>query len=218
MKNRRNYYRILHVQPDAPLELIKSSYRTLMLKLKNHPDLGGDHETAAVINTAYETLTDSKKRLAYDKELFAKRSKENVTQQHPSQRSRATDPKSTTNRPARPSQKAPPIYEKFDINTAPEQRNLPRVKLGGLASFYFEDQPQVKYHGTIIDFSPAGLQVQVKKTHSINCKICIRTHQLSAKGLISYCKPFGRDLWRIGIILLETSYSQRKGGFFRADA
>ena len=33
MENRRNYYRILRVQPDAPLEVIKSSYRTLMTKL-----------------------------------------------------------------------------------------------------------------------------------------------------------------------------------------
>ena len=41
MKNRRNYYRILQVQPDAPAEIIRTSYRTLMHKLKMHPDLGG---------------------------------------------------------------------------------------------------------------------------------------------------------------------------------
>jgi DnaJ-class molecular chaperone len=50
--NRRNYYRILHVQPDAPTEVIKSSYRTLMQRLKMHPDLGGDHSEAALINEA----------------------------------------------------------------------------------------------------------------------------------------------------------------------
>ena len=38
-KNRRNYYRLLHVQPDAPTEVIKSSYRTLMRTLKRHPAL-----------------------------------------------------------------------------------------------------------------------------------------------------------------------------------
>jgi len=37
MENRRHYYRILHVQPDAPLEVIKSSYRTLMTKLGSTP-------------------------------------------------------------------------------------------------------------------------------------------------------------------------------------
>jgi hypothetical protein len=39
-QNRRNYYRILHVQPDAPMEVIRASYRTLMQKLRFHPDLG----------------------------------------------------------------------------------------------------------------------------------------------------------------------------------
>ena len=37
MKNRRNYYRILHVQPEAPLEIIKASYRGLMTKLNVQP-------------------------------------------------------------------------------------------------------------------------------------------------------------------------------------
>ena len=70
MKNRRNYYRILKVQPDAPLEIISSCYHTLMLKLKQHPDLGGEHWNAVILNEAYETLSDSGKRTAYDKALF----------------------------------------------------------------------------------------------------------------------------------------------------
>ncbi len=68
MKNRRNYYRLLHVQPDAPLEIIKSSYRALLLKLKRHPDLGGDHWESALLNEAKEVLIDPRKRLKYDKD------------------------------------------------------------------------------------------------------------------------------------------------------
>ena len=64
--NRRNYYRILHVQPEAPVEIIRASYRTLMGTLRGHPDLGGDHETAAMINEAYEVLSDPARRAAYD--------------------------------------------------------------------------------------------------------------------------------------------------------
>lgn len=67
--NRRNYYRILHVQPDAPLEIIKSSYRTLMQRLRMHPDLGGDHWNASLLNEAYAVLTDPARRAAYDREL-----------------------------------------------------------------------------------------------------------------------------------------------------
>ena len=69
MKNRRNFYRILHVQPEAPLEIIKASYRSLMSKLKAHPDLGGDHEAAVLINQAYAVLSHPEKRRQYDESL-----------------------------------------------------------------------------------------------------------------------------------------------------
>lgn len=62
MKNRRNYYRILHVQPDAPKEMIRSSYRTIMHKMRVHPDLGGDSEAAALVNEAYAVLSDERER------------------------------------------------------------------------------------------------------------------------------------------------------------
>jgi len=69
LNNRRNFYRILHVQPEAPLEVIKASYRSLMSKLKAHPDLGGDHEAAVLINQAYAVLSNPEKRRQYDAAL-----------------------------------------------------------------------------------------------------------------------------------------------------
>jgi curved DNA-binding protein CbpA len=73
MNNRRNFYRILHVQPEAPLEIIKASYRGLMTKLKAHPDLGGDHETAVLINQAYAILSDPQRRRQYDEMLRSRK-------------------------------------------------------------------------------------------------------------------------------------------------
>ena len=70
-EERRNLYRILHVQPEAPLEVIRASYRTLMSTLRSHPDLGGDPEAAARINAAYAVLTDPERRRAYDRSLSA---------------------------------------------------------------------------------------------------------------------------------------------------
>lgn len=67
--NRRNYYRILHVQPEAPAEVIRASYRTLMGTLRGHPDLGGDHAAAVLINEAYQVLSDPARRAAYDLSL-----------------------------------------------------------------------------------------------------------------------------------------------------
>jgi curved DNA-binding protein CbpA len=67
-----DFYRILHVSPDAPEEIIRSSYRTLMQRLKQHPDLGGDHENATLINEAYATLTDPKTRAIYDQQRVSR--------------------------------------------------------------------------------------------------------------------------------------------------
>lgn len=67
--NRRNYYRLLHVQPDAPAEVVKAAYRVLISK--HHPDQGGDHELTVLLNEAWAVLGDPVKRAAYD----AKRAK-----------------------------------------------------------------------------------------------------------------------------------------------
>lgn len=66
-KNLPNYYDILRVPPDASQEVIKASYRKLMVTLKMHPDLGGDHNIAAQINEAYEVLRDKAKRVQHDR-------------------------------------------------------------------------------------------------------------------------------------------------------
>ena len=64
-----NYYEVLHVSRNAPVEIIRGSYRTLMQQLKNHPDLGGDVATAALINEAYAVLTNADRRAEYDARL-----------------------------------------------------------------------------------------------------------------------------------------------------
>ena len=69
MKNRRNYYRILQVQPDAPAAVVKASYRALMQGAKMHPDLGGDHAQAVFLNEAFAVLSDPVRRIQYDQVL-----------------------------------------------------------------------------------------------------------------------------------------------------
>ena len=74
VKNRRNYYRILHVDRDAPPAVIQASYRTMMHRLGMHPDHGGDAAMAVLVNEAFATLSDPVKRAAYDRTLRGKRS------------------------------------------------------------------------------------------------------------------------------------------------
>lgn len=71
MENRRNSYRVLRVQPDAPIAFIRQVYRTLMQNMRMHPDLGGDTHQAALINQAYRTLTRPQDRARLDKALAA---------------------------------------------------------------------------------------------------------------------------------------------------
>lgn len=66
-----DYYELLLVSRNAPVEVIRASYRTLMQKLKCHPDLGGDAATAALINEAYAVLCDAKRRAEHDAYLQA---------------------------------------------------------------------------------------------------------------------------------------------------
>ncbi|MEP7282370.1 MAG: DnaJ domain-containing protein [Rubrivivax sp.] len=67
---RRNLYRILQVQPEAPDEVLKASYRALIGGAKGqHPDRGGDAERAAMLNHAYAVLSDPDRRHAYDRSL-----------------------------------------------------------------------------------------------------------------------------------------------------
>lgn len=65
-----NLYNILGVSPTATLEEIKKAYRSLAMR--HHPDRS-THPGAAVrfnaIKTAYELLSDPKKRAEYDQSL-----------------------------------------------------------------------------------------------------------------------------------------------------
>ena len=53
----KNYYQILEVDESAPLDRIKTSYRTLVKKY--HPDLNkGKEEQFKEVNEAYQVLSD----------------------------------------------------------------------------------------------------------------------------------------------------------------
>jgi curved DNA-binding protein CbpA len=72
-KNLPNYYIILCVQANASVDTIKATYRKLMVTMKMHPDLGGDHDVAAQINEAYAVLKDESKRSKYDRMYLLQR-------------------------------------------------------------------------------------------------------------------------------------------------
>ncbi|HHY13779.1 MAG TPA: DnaJ domain-containing protein, partial [Thermoanaerobacterales bacterium] len=66
--SKKDYYEILGISKDASEDEIKKAYRRLARKY--HPDVNTDNHNAEEkfkeINEAYEVLSDSKKRTAYD--------------------------------------------------------------------------------------------------------------------------------------------------------
>lgn len=69
MSKQPDFYKLLHVQRDAPAAIIKASYRAMMQQMQHHPDLGGDEATAQYLNQAVATLCDPEKRAIYDVNL-----------------------------------------------------------------------------------------------------------------------------------------------------
>ncbi|MGF1540507.1 MAG: DnaJ C-terminal domain-containing protein [Pleurocapsa sp.] len=69
MPNVRNYYEILGVSKNAPVDEIKQAYRTLARRY--HPDRNPGNKAAEEkfkdINEAYEILSDQTRRLQYDR-------------------------------------------------------------------------------------------------------------------------------------------------------
>ena len=71
VQNQQNYYAILKVAQDAPVEVIRAAYKTLSQKC--HPDRNPDtpdaNQMMVQLNIAYQHLSDPQKRRAHDSSL-----------------------------------------------------------------------------------------------------------------------------------------------------
>ena len=65
----RDFYKVLHVDPEADPDVIEAAFGVLSGKLNPRTDLSGVHAVRlAELNRAYTTLRDRAARLAYDKQ------------------------------------------------------------------------------------------------------------------------------------------------------
>jgi len=222
MENRRNYYRILHVQPDAPTAVIRASYRTLMQRLRMHPDLGGDHWNAAVINEAYHVLVDPDRRAAYD-------------------RTRPVEPVGTVTRPlpacafcgtahghvqqiprdalcstcASPLKPATPL--RLEVS---DQRRVQRLDRRMPVTWYACWPATEARRGETRDLSLSGCQFSADAAVNPAQLLKLECETLSAVVRVVSCSPFdAQDYpWLVRAEYLTLRFRRSRGGFLSARA
>ncbi|MCP3979388.1 MAG: DnaJ domain-containing protein [bacterium] len=220
MQNRRNYYRILHVQPDAPAEIIRSSYRALMLQMDAHPDRGGDHRNAALINEAYSVVSDPDQRQEYDRQLASKPGRNGSTRAAGADRSSGPSP------PASPAPEAsggcvfcqsscgveamehpesrcevcrsPLSPVGGDVFVSSGQRAVLRVATRRKIRV-FTDWPQAHPpEATLRDVSPRGLRFTLDEHVGDYQIVKVDAGPLQATGRVARCTRLGA-LWTVGV-------------------
>jgi len=212
MKNRRNYYRILQVQPDAPLEIIRASYRTIMRELMQHPDFGGDHCNAYTINEAYETLSDNVKRAEYDKKYANHFPINRASIKNSINRSFISINKICRNKPA-------------SHNTIPDRSSQPdknlrrstnRIKMNGsLLSYCILSNK--RREAKMLDLSPKGIRFTCseKLTPKSTIKIGCSTFKAEAE-VVNYNKCLSNDIpiYSVGARFLTIKFRNPTGSFY----
>ena len=235
MNDKRSYYEILHVQPDAPKEIIQSSYRTLMQQLNAHPDRGGDNQLAALINRAYAVLTNDTKRSEYDRELQKSNAESSATS---STGSYQVDDEKLRLDTACPFCKTEFGYREHipkdafcnkcksplhpaEHNRLDEtgQRKMHRIGKRSSVSFYTR-WPQLRAHsGTTENISQDGMMFITPKRLTVDTMLKIHCTQFQAIGRVVHCRQSGNlfdPVWQIGVEFL-TMYLRSPRGMFVSD-
>jgi len=226
MKNRRNYYRILQVQPDAPFEVIRASYRALMRELRQHPDLGGSTSDAAIINEAYETLSDPGRRAAYDRAMAAHFTRRAGTAER--QPSRIEDcpvcEQPVTRRP-QAGERCPTCRTPLRSQRAAEldkayERSLPRMRSDDRIGYYL-DWPGKARPGRMVDISPKGMRFLCGERLPPKTVLKISSRQFEASGAVTNVSEVvvdGRRRFAVGICFLAIRFAESRGTFLSTSA
>ncbi len=229
MKYRVDYYRLLKIQPDAPTEIIRASYRTLMRELKVHPDLGGSNEAAALLNEAYEVLTDNDRRAEYDRQLSLPTRRKlggSTGAGRSPERSRACPfCRQALARKPQPGSRctncgSPVRSQKMAHLEEASRRSVERMKREGRI-LYYTAWPQKGREGRLIDLSPRGIR--------FNCSEMIRQGSILKVSAASFqavaavtnnCREPDSEkaLYSIGAAFLTIAFEGTKGTFLSANA
>jgi len=241
MKNKRNYYRILHVQPDAPQAIIKSSYRTLMHRLKQHPDLGGDHRNAALINEAYAIISDPRKRAEYDRTFLPANTAQAINRQTGKASTTSASPRndnkkhqsvaqetcafcgaahrygSNPHRDAVCGKCASPLRHIEELRFERSCRRLVDRISKNICIVFYTGWPQKKgYNGAVQDISPRGMQFVTDKSPKTGMHIKVECETCSAVARITNYEKHSttsETKWVVGVEFVTILFRETRGSF-----
>ncbi len=244
MTDQKNYYEILHVQQDAPSEVIQATYRTMMQKLKMHPDLGGDQTNAALINEAYAVLMDPVARSKYDESLKAVQNNQAVVNQPPSGKHNTQQSSAVVRKVLDPNQCAfcelphhlgesitpdcvcmrcgsalfPASKQVLEQNG---KRIIQRIEKQWPVSFYIQWPIVRGYLGRTQDVSLNGIQMLSHTPLQDGQILKLNSHMLDAVAIVVNVRndhTILRKRWRIGLEFITLRFHQTQGTFIKIDA
>ncbi len=198
-----NYYELFGVERAAPAIDIRRSYRRLMQQAGNHPDLGGDTRTAALINRAYAVLKDPEQRRFYDARLdiLSRIAMGLNTEPEPQPAPESTDPRSSCLFCEQPhnyilddkddlscGQCGSPLRlvdrSRLDPDDNRAVRRLGR-KLNVLVYAHWKQEKGVA--ARTVDISPHGLQLTTRLDLRPGQRIRVTSQVIEAVGAVTHC-------------------------------
>lgn len=229
-----DYYRILHVQPDAPSAVIHAIYRTLLQRLQTSATFAGEAD-AGLIEEAYAVLGDAQRRAAYD----AQRRRAAAAAASTSREVHAVDEEADTlvmnvclfcnaphalqrrlerdddcgrcGSPLCPAERHRLEYSgQRMLNRIPKQRQID----------IFVTWPQAQpVTGEMRDLSLNGMQFSSAIRLQPNQIVKIVCSELHALGRVAHIKPDpdAVDRWSTGVEFLTLRFRQVRGSFVSAE-
>jgi hypothetical protein len=194
-----------------------------MLELKNHPDLGGSTSEAALLNEAYETLSDPARRAAYDEKMFLQFTK--AVRSQTRQPNTCPICKRPLSREPQPGDVCPecktPLKPERPVKPGQAgKRALERIRSSEQISFY-PAWPGKAKKGRMIDFSPKGMRFICSEKLVPQTVLKISSRLFEASGLVTNISEEiaeGKRCYAVGIYFMAVRFEEDRGTFFSTSA
>jgi curved DNA-binding protein CbpA len=230
-----DYYRILHVQPDAPAAIIHASYRALLQRMHSSATFAGEAD-AVLIEEAYAVLGDAQRRAAYDQHRRATAPQTKGRTAAARDDTFADDTLAThlclfcgsphgltrtIDRDDECGRCASPLYpaerQRLDYSG---QRMLHRVPKQRRIDIYVTWPQAESYSGEMRDLSLNGMQFVAGVRLQSNQIVKIDCHELRALARVAHTQPDtdAADRWSTGVEFLTLRFLKIRGSFVSAEA